>query len=265
MTQLQSFRARAGISEFCYITNILVTVAFIVALAGCDTFEEKNGSKHSAVMDDEAGVMMTFSQRDEKGEPLFASRMFVNNKYLYINDDNFPNDYVLFNRKEQTIYSVTRDTNTIFVIRPKEVKGAPPIPISYRVESQSSAAIPKIDGRAATHYRYFANDAQCYDVVTLQKDFLPEVVQALREYRTVLAGEHASTVHKMPKDTLDACDLALNIYYAAKHLDTGLPIRQWDQAGRLKFMVNYKVHVKIDPQKLIIPENFKQFSISASQ
>ena len=265
MTHSQMFRTRFGVSCLVLLKSFAIISAFIVGLSGCDTIDTKNGAKRSAVMDDEAGVLMTFSQRDEKGQPLFASRLFVNNKFLYIDDDNFPNDYVLFDRNQQTIYSVTRETRTIFVIRPKEVKGEPPIPITYRMESQPSAAIPKIDGRSSTHYRYFANDKQCYDVITLQKDFLPEVVQALREYRMVLAGEHASTIHKMPKDTLDACDLALNIYYAAKHLDTGLPIRQWDQIGHEKFMVNYKLHVKIDPQKLTIPENYKQFSVSASQ
>ena len=260
MTQIPNIRSyMEGIRLFALV------IALIVGLSGCDTIDTKSSSKKSTVMDDSSGVLMTYSQRDEKGQPLFTSRMFVNNRYLYIDDDNFPNDYILYNRKERTIYSVTRDTNTIFVIRPKEIKGDPPIPINYRMESQPSAAIPKIDGRTATHYRYFANDVQCYDVVTLEKEFLPEVVQAIREYRTVLAGEHASTVHKMPKSTYDACDLATNIYYAVKHLDTGLPIRQWDQLGHLKFMVNYKLHVKMDPKKLMVPEGYKQFSVTASQ
>jgi len=265
MTQIRNHRTRSGISELGRIMVFSIMTALIAGLSGCDTIDTKSGSKSSAVMDDNLGVLMNYSQRDEKGQALFASRMFINNRYLYIDDDNFPNDYILFNRNERTIYSVTRDTNTIFVIRPKEIDGDPPIPINYRVESQPSAAIPKIDGRTATHYRYFANDVQCYDVVTLEKDFLPEVVQAIREYRTVLAGEHASTVHKMPKSTYDACDLATNIYYAAKHLDTGLPIRQWDQAGHLKFMVNYKLHVQIDPKKLMIPEGYKQFSVATPQ
>jgi len=225
--------------------------------------ETTGGSKDDAAKakDKKTSVFMVFSEREEAGTPLFKSRMYVNDKFLYISDDRFPDDFVLFDRDKQTIYSVTNANKTIFVIKPKEVKGEPPIKIAYESESQPSSAIPKVSGRTATHYRYTANGEHCYDAVTLEKDFLPEVVQAIKEYRQVLAGEHASTVHAMPPDTHEACDLAVNIYYATKHLDTGLPLREWDQKGYLKFMVDYRENFKFDESKLKLPEGYKEFSV----
>jgi len=243
-------------------STAFLLMCVVLGLSGCGKKDGANNeSKVSSVMDDEAGVLMMFKQVDQQGQPAFNSRMFVNNKFLFIDDENFPDDYLLYNRKERTIYSVTHDTNTIFVIRPKEIKGESPIPIKYRAETEPSDKIPDIDGLNATHYRYYANDKQCYDVVTLDKSFMPEVVQAIREYRSVLAGEHASTVHEMPTESYDPCELATNIYYATKHLETGFPVRQWDQTGRLKQLVNYKTKVKFDPAKLTIPKDFKEFSI----
>jgi len=238
-----------------------VLILFMAVLLNACASMGPGADDEANAKDEKLSVFLVFSEREEAGTPLFRSRMYVNDKYLYINDDRFPDDFLLFDREKQTIYSVTHSNKTIFVIKPKEVKGAPPIEITYESESQPSSAIPKVSGRTATHYRYTANGKHCYDAVTLEKTFLPGVVQALKEYRQVLAGEHASTVHAMPADTHDACDLAVNIYYATRHLDTGLPLREWDQRGFLKFMVDYRVNFKFDESTLKLPEGYQEFSV----
>lgn len=244
----------------CRNVLLLAILATLVLMTGCETTATKMAGQESELGDD-FGVMIQYSERERAGTPLFNSRMYVNKNYLYINDDRAPNDFLLFNRKNQTIYSVTHANKTVFVIKPKKITGKPPIAIKYEAESQPSSAIPKVSGRIATHFRYSANGKQCYDAVTLEKEFLPEVVAVMKEFRTVLAGEHASTVHSMPADTHDACDLALNIYYATRHLETGLPLREWDQNGYLKFMVNYKLKQKVDPVNFEIPKDYKEFSV----
>lgn len=250
-----------GVDSVFVIVFIIIVLLFV--LSGCETTGSNRENKAAAGQDEDVGVLMLFSERERAGTELFKSRMFVNSKYLYINDDRSPEDFLLFDRKKRTIFSVTPSNETIFVIKPKEIKGDPPIKITYQGNSQPSSAIPKVSGRTATHYRYDANGEHCYDAVTLEKSFLPDVVQAIKEYRTVLAGEHASTVHKMPIDTQNACELAVNIYYATKHLDTGLPLREWDQKGFLKFMIDYNTKFKLDPEKIKIPEDFKRFSIDS--
>jgi len=249
----------------CWIKIRLFFICLIATtlLPGCETTPTQSGGKaqEKSVLGDDYGILLTFSEREREGTELFKSRMYIDKNYLYINDDRAPDDFLLFNRANRTIYSVTHANKTVFVIKPKEIKEKPPIEIKYVAVSQPSSAIPKVSGRTATHYRYMANGSQCYDAVTLDKTFLSEAVDAMKEYRQVLAGEHASTVHKMPKDVLEPCDLALNIYHATQHLDTGLPMREWDQKGFLKFMVNYQLNFKMDPGKFDIPAEYKEFSI----
>jgi len=240
-------------------TTLLVIIVSLLLLACETTGPASEGEAKFA--DDKKGVLIIYSEREEAGTPLFRSRMFINNKYIHMADDRFPNDFLLFDREKQTIYSVTEANKTIFVIKQKEIKVKPPIEITYVEESQPSSAIPKVSGHKATHFRYLANGKQCYDAVTLEKTFLPEAVAALKEYRKVLAGEHASTVHAMPADTHEACDLALNIYYAAKHLETGLPLREWDQRGFLKFLVDFRIDVEFDQEKFKLPEGYGEFSV----
>lgn len=199
---------------------------------------------------------------NEAGNPqAFNSRMFVNKHFMYISDERSPSDYILFDRHEQTIYNVTSSDKSIFVIRSKPVTIEAPMEIDYQEESQPSGAIPKIQGRQASHYRYIANGAHCYDAVSLPEDFLSEVVAAMKEFRLVLAGEHATTLNSMPKDMLDACDLALNIFEPTRHLAHGLPIREWDRKGYQRFLKDYQTDVVAREGMLALPEGFVQYSV----
>lgn len=239
--------------------QLLVAMLLALMLAGCGTMGSPGKEKKD---DKDLSVLMLFSERERAGTPLFRSSTYVNDDYVYITDNSMDDGgYILFDRHKQTIYSVSPSNKSIFVINPKKVTIDPPIAIDYQVHAQPSSAIPKVSGRTATHYRYDANGEHCYDAVTLEKTFLPGVVKALKEYRNVLAGEHASTLLRMPSDTYEACDLAVNIFHATQHLDTGLPLREWDQKGYLKFMVDYRIGVDFDKSKLTIPEDYKKFSI----
>lgn len=241
------------------ILQCVLVLMLSILFSGCGTMQASETPKQEK----ELSVLMVFSERERSGTPLFRSRIYVNNDYLYIADDSSKDGYILFDRAKQTIYSVSHSNRTAFVITPKPVDIESPVAIDYQVEAQPSSAIPEVSGRTATHYRYNANGQHCYDAVTLEKSFLPGVVKALKEYRTVLAGEHASTLLKMPMDTHEACDLAVNVFHATQHLDTGLPLREWDQKGYLKFMVDYRTGVDFDKSKLIVPADYQEFSVQS--
>jgi len=195
------------------------------------------------------------------GEPTFTTRIFINEGYLHMSDSRSPADYMVFNRTEQTIYNVTADDKTILVIKNKPVDVDSPIELDYQEESQPSSAIPKVDGKQATHYLYTANGKHCYDAVVMPEDFMPDVLAAMREFRSVLAGEHATTVDRTPKEFLDACDLSLNIFYATQHLDHGLPIREWDRHGYQRFMKDYRENLPATEGTFDLPKDFQRYSV----
>jgi len=240
--------------------NIILAILLLVGLAGCAGSFTKPVAKTEAELKAAPGTLLIMVEREAGSEP-FTTRLFINEGYLHISDARSPADFILFNRKEQTIYNVTQADKTIMVIRNKAVKIDSPIELDYQEESQPSGAIPEIDGRKATHYRFMANGKHCYDVVVMPKDFMPDVLAALREFRRVLAGEHATTVDRTPKDLLDACDLSLNIFYATRHMDHGLPIREWDRKGYQRFMKDYRTDLMATEGTLDLPKDFKRYSV----
>jgi hypothetical protein len=210
---------------------------------------------------EEPGVLLMLVEREAGSPQSFNTRLFVNKSYMHISDDRSPSDYILFDRRKQTIYNVTSGDKTIFVIRPKPVDIEPPIEIKYEEESQPSSAIPKIDGNQASHYRIMVNGEHCYDTVVLPEDFMPEVLGAMREFRQVLAGEHATTVNTMPRDVMDACDLAINVFEPTRHMSHGLPIREWDRNGYQRFLKDYRTNVAAPEGMLTLPDDFRRYSV----
>ena len=207
------------------------------------------------------GALLSFSIK-EPGTDAYESWMFINREVMLIRDSRDAEDFMLFDRKTRTIYSTNSESKTIFVIKPKEITVQPPIAIEYTETSQPSSAIPKVQEMQATHYRYEANGEHCYDAVTMPEKFLPVVVEAMKDFRLVLAAEHASTLGNVPAETNDACDLALNVFYAAKHYEHGLPIREWDRNGYQRFLLNYKTGFNMDPKEYELPKDYTRYSVA---
>lgn len=231
----------------------------LVSLAACSALQTTK-PKTVAELKNAPGNLLIMLERNA-GEETFTTRIFVNEGYLHMSDTRSPADYMLFNRKEKTIYNVTTDDKTILVIRDKPVNVESPIKLDYQEESQPSSAIPKINGKQATHYLYTANGKHCYDAVVMPKDFMPDVNAAMREFREVLAGEHATTVDRTPKELLDACDLSLNIFHATQHMDHGLPIREWDQHGYQRFLKDYRENLQASEGTFDLPKDFERYSV----
>lgn len=235
----------------------------VVLLAGCASQPQKTAEEITAEENGETlpGTALLYTITEAGEAQSYTARMFVNTRYLHTADSRAPMDYILFDRKEKIIYSVNADDQTVFEIHAKSITIAPPIRIDYVEESQPSSAVPKIQGRHAMHYRYTVNGERCYDAVVTPLDFLPEVREALMEFRLILAGEHASTLANTPHEMLDACDLAVNIFDATRHYAHGLPIREWGVDGYQRFLKDYQGDVTLLQEVLSLPEDYQHYSL----
>lgn len=257
--------------KYLQVIFLFVIFLFLIGCAGQSIKTDDSVEKDSqSSLDEEEngikGTVLIFTEREAGSRAeSFTTRIFVSDDYLHMSDSYSPADFVLFNRKQRTIYNVTQDDKSIFVINDKPHNLKPPINIKYEGQSQPSSAIPKIDGRQATHYRYYANDKHCYDSVVLGEDFLPDVLAAMREFRQVLANEHAATINKMPDDMLDACDLSVNIFHATKHMENGFPVREWDRRGYQRFLKDYRQGVVVPEEVFVLPKDFSQYSLEDLQ
>ena len=236
-----------------------IAAGLLVSMMACSALQSVK-PKTVAELKSAPGSLLIMMESNDGGAP-FTTRIFVNEGYMHMSDTRSPADYMLFNRKEKTIYNVTSEDKTILVIRDKPVSIDSPIELDYQEVSQPSGAIPKVNGMQATHYLYSAKGKHCYDAVVMPKDFMPDVLSAMREFREVLAGEHATTVDRIPEELLDACDLSVNIFHATQHMDHGLPIREWDRHGYQRFLKDYRENLEASEGTFDLPKDFKRYSI----
>jgi len=241
-------------SRFVSVMLLLIVSSW---LSSCAWFGK--GTKKIDTVD---GALVFYSEKEPGGEA-FKTRIFVTKKYLHVSDDRKAKGFILFDRITKTIYNVNDDDKTIMLIESARVTKPSPIEINYKETSQPSGAIPSVNGNKAMHYRFTANGKPCYNVVALGANFIPELSTAMSEFRTVLAGEHAKTLGGTPKDMLDACDLALNIYHPIDHLKNGFPLREWSSAGYSRFIIYYRTTDKMKLKDLELPDDYKQFSATA--
>jgi len=189
-------------------------------------------------------------------------RIYVNDDFMRIDDEATPEDFVLFDRKNQVINSVVAEGKTIFVIKKRKIAVEPPVKIEYTHTKQASSAMTKRhNGLKAFHYKFSANGKSCYNVLAV-KDYMPEAVEAFKEFRTVMAGEHSKTMSNIPGEAYDACDLAFNIFESTQHLQHGFPVREWDDKGYQRFLAKAKDNVPPPEGYLKLPEGYRSYSIN---
>lgn len=208
----------------------------------------------------EIEAQLLLYQGHEPGQQPFPSRILVTDEYLRLDDGIDNGDYVLFDRKQQHIASVTHGDGTVFEISSREVTTPSPMPLERRVEELSlPEGGPTIAGMKPRHRALYVNDTLCYNVIALPQVF-EDAVSALRDYRRVLAGEQGKLLPTLPADMQQPCDLALNTFHPTWSLEYGLPIQEWDEQGKGQQLMDLREGVKVDSALFTLPEGYRHYT-----
>jgi hypothetical protein len=203
-------------------------------------------------------AVLYFVEHEPGVEP-FRTRMIVTAGFLRMDEGQDSQDFLLFDRADGSIYSVSSADKQVLVIRPRPVELKPPTQFIHRVVTDA-ATFPAIEGRKVTHYELLTNDKRCYDLYAAE-DLLPGAVVALREYRLILAGQQALTAAVTPPKMQSPCDLANNVFLPTRHLEYGFPVRLADMTGRTMELVDFKTDFRATADMLKLPEEYKRLTL----
>lgn len=208
----------------------------------------------------ETQAVMLIYRAQEPGVDPYISRVLVTPDYMRMDDGVADGDFLLFDRKARTVYSVVHDEGTVLDIPPRPVEIESPIPLARNDEQVAIGKdVPKVMGRTPQHHSLKVNGKVCYDVVTVP-GVMKDVVAAMKEFRQVLAGEHATSLPFIPADMRDPCDLALNTFAPGWQLQFGLPIQEWDGHGKGQILVDYDPQFKADTSWFVLPEGYRHYT-----
>lgn len=199
-----------------------------------------------------------FVEHEPGAEP-YRTRMIITAGFVRMDGGADDLDFLLFDRADGTIYSVTGSDRQILVIRPRPLDAAPPDGLKHEVV-RDSASFPAVGSHTVSHYELLTNGKRCYDLYAAA-GLMPEAVAALRHYREVLAGQQAKILPYTPTEMQSPCGLANNVYLPARHLEHGFPVRLVDMTGRTIELVDYDTEFRATAAMLRLPGDYKRLLI----
>ena len=210
-----------------------------------------------------SATIVKFSEY-EQGTGTNSVTMTVTDNYLRIDDSiaqtENDNGFVLYDRNENVIYSISSEEQQVVKIKQVPVTIASPIELklhSVRLAEDKSA--PLIKGKKTQHYQIFVNDKLCYNMISVP-GLMPDVVMAMSNFNQLLAGQQAETLRYIPADLHEACDLARHTFYPQKHFEYGFPLlfQAIDETGQIenikysRALINFKKQ-KVSAELFVLP------------
>ena len=207
-------------------------------------------------------VMLEFVEQEEGIEP-YAVRMLVTKNHLRIdeglNDDNF----LLLDRVSKDVFSVTHHDQRILKIPHRENLIQATDSIELSTIEKNTQEMPEFSGKKPRHISFVANAETCFDVIAVE-GVLEDVVHAIRDYLLTLAGEQTVNLNKTPAEFRTDCMMSNLVYAPIKHLDYGLPLREWDYKGYIRELVNYTT-IQAEPTLFTLDPGYQVYLVNAEE
>jgi len=241
---------------------ILSMTLISLLLTSCHDNESTDDNKSSNV---QAVAVTTITKiefiEEEKGIEPYKVRLIVSQAFLRFDDGVSSNGFLLYNRKNKTIYNVNDDDKTIMEIPPQRKGVISPIKLRHSEKKIAELTeAPKINNTVPIKYDFSTNNNLCFSIVAV-KGLLPMATKALRECQQALSDDSSYTVENIPTDMLDACALSMNTFRATRHLKYGFPIQVWNPKGYSRSLVSFELDFKNTEKLFILPEQYKNFTV----
>ena len=203
---------------------------------------------------------ITFVEQEQYVDP-YPTRVIVSPEYVRFDDGDTAQDYVLFDRLKNIVYSVVHEEQTVMSVHHKPRKVESPIKLTL---SEKALGVmkdaPSIAGEKPNHYQLLVNDKVCTDIVTV-KGLLPAAVTALKDFSVLMASDSKVTLSSTPADMLSPCDLANDTFEPSRLYKFGFPVQTMGRRNYVRTLVDFDDKYKADKKLFELPKDFKRYSV----
>lgn len=239
----------------CRAGGSLHGIAAVAALA-------LGGLSGSALAAGQLQATVLHLQIKPAGQAAYAERVLVTPAFLRFDGGGMGGVYILFDRRTQTVYSVSPQDKDVLTIRRRTVKVKPRKPLDLRETSQPYKGAPRIGGKAPQHYTFFAGGKRCYEVVAVP-GLLEDARRAMAAFRTTLAGQQALDYVRTPASPQSACAQARLIFAPTRYLAHGFPIQGWGPHGRARRLLDFKLKQPVAAALFRLPSGYRYYTVDA--
>ena len=209
---------------------------------------------------DKRPIQLNYMEYEEYVQP-YPTRVIVTQDFVRFDDGVEGGDFILFDRKENIIYSVNHGEQTVMSISSKDTDIQPPMKLEVTTVKVSELKdAPEINGKKPVHHQIKVNNNNCYDVVAV-KDMMPDVIDAYLAFTRILESDSRVTFNNIPADMHNECDMALNTFNAGAQYAFGFPIHEKSFNGKGRDLVNFTRDFELKEEWLKLPESYRVYSV----
>lgn len=237
--------------------KISFPVKYIAALAFCLCLPAIVNAN-----DDLAAVKLSY-QEIEQGTDAYNVIFTVSDRFLRIDDESDDSGYIVYDGKENRVYSISHQDRAILVI-PQYPSSDLKADFDVNIDYEALEMAPKIAGKTVYNYRVSAvtsvTTETCMDI-QLVPGLLPDVAKTLQAFQKLVSGQQLVNLEATPKEFQTPCYLVDQVYNKGNYYSKGLPIQEWHSNERMRQLMNYE-NVKVDSSIFEIPAEYRQFSLN---
>jgi hypothetical protein len=181
---------------------------------------------------------------------------------LRIDDESDDSGFIVFDIKENTIFSISHLDKSILVI-PKynSINFKPDFKID--IEYKAIYDAPKISGKMVYNYRVKAltsvTSETCMDIL-LVPGLLPEVANSLQSFQKIISGQQVTNLEKTPEEFRTPCYLVDIVHNKGDYYSKGFPVMERHSNGKIRQLMNFE-EADVDASIFSIPAEYRQYSL----
>jgi hypothetical protein len=205
--------------------------------------------------DDNVSATILWYTEQESGIDPYRVRYIVTRDFLRSDDGIDSDDFLLFDRKQKSIYSVVGENRSVLQIDGGVETSAAPPELAMRVDRHADASAPKVGDRTPVTLELLAGDSVCKSAV-IAPGFLDEERKVFLEFSHVVAAQQARTLNNTPAELRTHCFLARYLYAHDFHLTEGMLLAEWSPNGERRELVGIEEHVAVPLSLFVIPDDY---------
>lgn len=206
-------------------------------------------------------VRLDYQEFEESVEP-YKVTYTVTSDYIRIDDESDNSGYILFDIKENKIFSVSHFDKSILVIEEYPQADFKP-DFKFDINYQAVDDAPKISGKTVYSYRVSAitsaSSETCMDI-QLVPGLLPEVATSLQSFQKIVSGQHVANLQETPEEFRTPCYLIDLVYNKGDYYSMGLPVAEWHSNGKMRQLLNFE-ETEVEARVFNLPAEYRQYSL----
>jgi hypothetical protein len=236
-------------------SRIALLASLVIILLG--TACSRSAAPPVAQTDKVTGVSIILFAEQEAGIDPYPVRILTSTDYVRIDDGYDESDYVLFDRRSRTLFSVSHDDHSVLEIRNHPFSGSLPADLTLTEIPFTDNEAPTIAGKQPLQFEYLANGASCYHTISVS-GLLDEAVTGMAEYAMALGERQLDNMQSVPETMQTPCFLSRYVYAPGRHYTHGLPVQVWDDAGFYRSLTDFRSGETVRAALFDIPGDYER-------